>query len=390
MPSRGFGRRPTRSWSTCGCASRPTERRSPSAAGRSGSRAGASDAPGIRRRRPDRARARRPHHACATACTCPPTSTGPTAPAGSARSSSTSPTARTTCARCRTAARTSCWSRRGLCACGSTCAARAAPRVWPWTSTPRPSSSTASRWSTGSRARSGATATSGSWGKSYGGFSCIQLAARRPPALRAIAPVYATDDRYTDDMHYDGGAVAAFELSNYPIRMIGMNALPPGEGEGPDFDRRWRERIDADPALGGAVADRAARRRVLAQRLAATRLRAHRVPGLHRRRLARRLPHRRAADGAAAAKLLAAPGRAVGACRARPRRATAGVPLHARADRVLPHAPRPRFGRARCARAAAVGRVHRGARLARARPRSGCRASGSRVPRGPPPRRRWC
>ena len=88
----------------------------------------------------------------------------------------------------------------------------------------------------------------GSWGKSYGGFSCIQLAARRPPALRAIAPVYATDDRYTDDMHFDGGALAAFELSNYPIRMIGMNALPPGEGEGPEFERRWRERIDATPA----------------------------------------------------------------------------------------------------------------------------------------------
>ncbi len=88
----------------------------------------------------------------------------------------------------------------------------------------------------------------GSWGKSYGGFSCIQLAARRPPALRAIAPVYATDDRYSDDMHYDGGAVAAFELSNYPIRMIGMNALPPGGGEGPEFDRRWRERIESTPA----------------------------------------------------------------------------------------------------------------------------------------------
>ncbi len=87
----------------------------------------------------------------------------------------------------------------------------------------------------------------GSWGKSYGGFSCIQLAARRPPGLRAIAPVYATDDRYTDDMHYDGGAVAAFELSNYPIRMIGMNALPPGEGRGPEFDRRWRERIESTP-----------------------------------------------------------------------------------------------------------------------------------------------
>jgi uncharacterized protein len=85
----------------------------------------------------------------------------------------------------------------------------------------------------------------GSWGKSYGGFSCIQLAARRPPALRAIAPVYATDDRYTDDMHYDGGAVAAFELSNYPVRMIAMNALPPGEG--PQLEERWRERIDSTP-----------------------------------------------------------------------------------------------------------------------------------------------
>ena len=87
----------------------------------------------------------------------------------------------------------------------------------------------------------------GSWGKSYGGFTCIQLAARRPPALRAIAPVYATDDRFTDDMHYEGGAVAAFELSNYPIRMIGMNALPPGDGDDPESEARWRERIDSTP-----------------------------------------------------------------------------------------------------------------------------------------------
>ena len=44
-----------------------------------------------------------------------------------------------------------------------------------------------------------------SWGVSYGGFTCIQLATLRPPALKAIAPVYATDDRYTDDMHFHGG-----------------------------------------------------------------------------------------------------------------------------------------------------------------------------------------
>ncbi len=46
-------------------------------------------------------------------------------------------------------------------------------------------------------------------------------------------------------MHYDGGAVEAFELTNYPVRMIAMNALPPGEG--PQLDERWRDRIDSTP-----------------------------------------------------------------------------------------------------------------------------------------------
>ena len=59
-----------------------------------------------------------------------------------------------------------------------------APRASPRTSTPRPSSSTASRWSSGWRAQEWCNGSVGSWGKSYGGFSCIQLAARRPPALR--------------------------------------------------------------------------------------------------------------------------------------------------------------------------------------------------------------
>jgi predicted acyl esterase len=87
----------------------------------------------------------------------------------------------------------------------------------------------------------------GSWGKSYGGFTCIQLAANRPPALGAIAPVYATDDRYSDDMHFDGGALCAFELTNYPIRMIAMNALPPGPSEDWSEDA-WRRRIEETPA----------------------------------------------------------------------------------------------------------------------------------------------
>ncbi len=90
----------------------------------------------------------------------------------------------------------------------------------------------------------------GSWGKSYGGFACLQLAARRPPELKAIATVFATDDRYTDDMHFFGGAACALELAHYPMRILAMNALPPLQEPGePDdeWQARWVKRADATP-----------------------------------------------------------------------------------------------------------------------------------------------
>lgn len=43
-------------------------------------------------------------------------------------------------------------------------------------------------------------------GISWGGFNGLQIAARRPPALKAIVTVGSTDDRYADDVHYMGGA----------------------------------------------------------------------------------------------------------------------------------------------------------------------------------------
>jgi predicted acyl esterase len=86
------------------------------------------------------------------------------------------------------------------------------------------------------------------WGVSYGGFTCIQLAALQPPALRAIAPVYATDDRYTDDMHYDGGALNASSLPAYPTEMIAMNSLPPLGERDAAFDAAWLRRIEDTPA----------------------------------------------------------------------------------------------------------------------------------------------
>lgn len=45
----------------------------------------------------------------------------------------------------------------------------------------------------------------GMMGKSWGGFNCLQVAARRPPELKAVLSVCSTDDRYADDIHYMGG-----------------------------------------------------------------------------------------------------------------------------------------------------------------------------------------
>src|SRR5947209_875024 len=48
--------------------------------------------------------------------------------------------------------------------------------------------------------------TVGMFGISWGGFNALQVAARRPPALKAIVTLCSTDDRYRDEVHYMGGA----------------------------------------------------------------------------------------------------------------------------------------------------------------------------------------
>jgi putative CocE/NonD family hydrolase len=88
----------------------------------------------------------------------------------------------------------------------------------------------------------------GMWGLSYGGFTSIQVAATRPPHLRAIVPIQATDDRYTDDVHYVGGTMAVSEMAQYSVSQVAMNALPAGPGAwGDAWRERWRERLEATP-----------------------------------------------------------------------------------------------------------------------------------------------
>jgi putative CocE/NonD family hydrolase len=86
------------------------------------------------------------------------------------------------------------------------------------------------------------------WGISYGGFTAIQVAAMRPPHLRAIVPVMATDDRYLDDIHYRGGCVTVSELSQYAVSQVAMNAMPPEAAfQGAAWREAWLTRLDATP-----------------------------------------------------------------------------------------------------------------------------------------------
>ena len=85
----------------------------------------------------------------------------------------------------------------------------------------------------------------GMYGTSWSGFNSLQVACLRPPALGAIAPIYASDDRYTDDVHYMGGALKALDLIDWPIYMVAGNALPPVPAVfGDGWREEWQRRVD--------------------------------------------------------------------------------------------------------------------------------------------------
>jgi predicted acyl esterase len=81
----------------------------------------------------------------------------------------------------------------------------------------------------------------GMWGTSYSGFNSLQIAAERPPALKAIAAIYASDDRWTDDVHWRGDALRLVDLVDYCHYMTPMCLLPPVPAEWPGDGQGWRE-----------------------------------------------------------------------------------------------------------------------------------------------------
>ena len=85
----------------------------------------------------------------------------------------------------------------------------------------------------------------GMFGYSYSGFNSLQVACTRPAALHAICAVYATDDRYTDDVHYMGGALRAIDLVDYCHYMTACNLLPPVPALfGDKWKSEWQMRLN--------------------------------------------------------------------------------------------------------------------------------------------------
>jgi putative CocE/NonD family hydrolase len=89
------------------------------------------------------------------------------------------------------------------------------------------------------------TGNVGMYGTSYSGFNSIQVAMERPPELKAIVAIYATDDRYTDDVHFEGGALRALDQIDYCLYMTPMNALPPVPSIADEnWLDMWRQRVE--------------------------------------------------------------------------------------------------------------------------------------------------
>ncbi len=84
----------------------------------------------------------------------------------------------------------------------------------------------------------------GMMGKSWGGFNSLQVAARRPPELKAILTVCSTDDRYADDVHYMGGCLLNENLTWGSV-LMSYNAYPPDpELVGERWRAMWRDRLE--------------------------------------------------------------------------------------------------------------------------------------------------
>ena len=87
----------------------------------------------------------------------------------------------------------------------------------------------------------------GMMGISWGGFNALQVAARRPAALKAIVTLCSTDDRYRDDVHYMGGALLTAGLGWASFFFATMCHPPDPALVGDRWRSMWLQRLENVP-----------------------------------------------------------------------------------------------------------------------------------------------
>ena len=94
------------------------------------------------------------------------------------------------------------------------------------------------------------TGSVGMIGYSWGGFNGLQIAARRPPELKAVITIASTDDRYLDDCHYMGGCLLASDMLKWATSMLAYTLQPPDPRfVGERWREMWLERLENAPEL---------------------------------------------------------------------------------------------------------------------------------------------
>ena len=92
------------------------------------------------------------------------------------------------------------------------------------------------------------TGAVGMFGISWGGFNGLQIAARRPPALKTVITLCSTDDRYADDVHYMGGCLLGVDMLPWASLMYVWNGTPPDpEIVGDGWREMWLNRLAETP-----------------------------------------------------------------------------------------------------------------------------------------------
>lgn len=89
----------------------------------------------------------------------------------------------------------------------------------------------------------------GMMGISWGGFNGLQIAALKPPALKAVISLASTVDRYNDDIHYKNGTHLSVQMSWAATMLAYQTRAPDPELVGERWREMWLERLEHEPMM---------------------------------------------------------------------------------------------------------------------------------------------